>query len=79
MTRRLVDLAPGAEVRLAPPSAGGTIPRRLLDLGFVPGTALRIVRRAPFGDPIEIELRGYRICLRNADLAMLEVECVDAP
>jgi ferrous iron transport protein A len=39
-----------------------------VDLGFVPDTPLRVVRRAPLGDPIELELRGYRICLRHADL-----------
>lgn len=44
------------------------LPARMLDLGFVPGTPLRVVRRAPFGDPIEVEIRGYRICLRHGDV-----------
>lgn len=41
---------------------------RLLDLGFVPGTVVHVVRRGPLGDPMELELRGYRICLRRHDL-----------
>lgn len=47
--------------------------RRLLDLGFVPGTRLKIVRRAPFGDPIEIEIRGGRLCLRHTQVRGLRV------
>ncbi len=46
---------------------------RLLDLGFVPGTRLRVVRRAPLGDPVEIEIRGTRLCLRAAQLRGLRV------
>lgn len=43
------------------------IPRRLLDLGFVPGTPVLVVRRAPLGDPLELELRGYRLCVRRTE------------
>jgi len=41
--------------------------RRLLDLGFLPGTAVRVVRRAPMGDPIQFELRGCNFCLRKSE------------
>jgi ferrous iron transport protein A len=40
----------------------------LEEFGFVPGTSLEVVRRAPFGDPVEFDIRGYRICLRRAEL-----------
>lgn len=46
---------------------------RLRELGFVPGTRVTIVRRGFLGDPLEIELRGYRICLRRVDLTHLRV------
>jgi ferrous iron transport protein A len=74
MTRPLTDLAAGEGGRLCAPRDGVAIPTRLLDLGFVPSTVLRILRRAPLGDPIEIELRGYRVCLRYSQLVGLEVE-----
>ena len=47
----------------------GEVPfqKRLADLGLVPGTTVLFVRRAPFGDPIEIELRGYLLALRGKD------------
>jgi ferrous iron transport protein A len=69
----LSDLLPGRRARLVAPSNGEVITRRLQDLGFVPDTALEVVRRAPFGDPVEIEIRGYRLCLRLAQLTGLRV------
>ena len=49
-------------------------PIRLRELGFVPGTSVCVVRRGPLGDPIELQLRGYRICLRRADLQAILVQ-----
>jgi ferrous iron transport protein A len=72
--RRVADLAAGETGRLGPPRPGTEIPRRLLDLGFVPGTSVKVLRRAPLGDPVEIEIRGYRLCLRRSQLRDLEVE-----
>jgi len=64
----------GRPGRVCPPAAGEEIPARLQDLGFVPGTCLVIRRRAPLGDPVEIELRGYRLCLRTDQLGSVRVE-----
>ncbi|HTO53137.1 MAG TPA: FeoA domain-containing protein [Myxococcota bacterium] len=69
----LEALQVGVAATIAPPEPGREIPRRLGDLGFVPGTELWIVRRAPFGDPIELEIRGYRMCLRAEQIANLRV------
>jgi ferrous iron transport protein A len=54
-------------------TASSEISLRLRNLGFVPDTEIRVLRRAPFGGPIEFELRGYRICLRREDLSGLQV------
>ncbi|HEY8516753.1 MAG TPA: ferrous iron transport protein A [Candidatus Binatia bacterium] len=70
----LNELAPGQPARLVAPLPGDEIPQRLQDLGFVPGTPLVVRRRAPLGDPVEIEIRGYRLCLRTQQLAGLRVE-----
>jgi len=69
----LLALAVGRSARIAEPPPGSEIPRRLADLGFVPGTELSIVRRAPFGDPLELEIRGYRLCLRAEQVEGLRV------
>ncbi len=47
--------------------------QRLRDLGFHPNTRVRVVRRAPLGDPIVFELRGYRLCLRLKEAASIRV------
>ena len=48
--------------------------RRLLELGFVPGTELRLIRRVGVGDVLEVELRHSRISLRISEASALEVE-----
>lgn len=40
---------------------------RLMEMGLIPGTEFRVIGVAPLGDPIEIELRGYRLSLRCAE------------
>jgi len=74
----LAELPPGARGRLCAHPPTCLIPERLEEFGFVPGTALEVVRHAPFGDPVEIEIRGYRICLRRAELTGLCVVPSDA-
>jgi ferrous iron transport protein A len=63
----LADLPPGARAVVTGVSPDLPVGRRLLDLGFVPNTPIRVLRRAPLGDPISYELRGMRICLRKEE------------
>lgn len=74
----LSELEPGRSGSLCDHPGAAPLSERLSDLGFVAGTQLSVRRAAPLGDPLEIELRGYRVCLRKADLANV---CVipDAP
>ncbi len=51
----------------------GALAQRLLAMGFLPGTAVRVVQVAPFGDPLTVELDGWRVSLRLADAAALTV------
>jgi ferrous iron transport protein A len=46
---------------------------RLLEMGLTPGVAVRVLGRAPFGDPLELELRGYRLSIRRAEAARVTV------
>ncbi len=52
------------------------IRRHLLDMGVTKGVILKIKKIAPMGDPIDIELRDYELCVRKAELDMIEVEVV---
>ena len=47
--------------------------RRMLDMGITKGVEVKVKKIAPFGDPIDIELRGYELCLRKSDLSSIEV------
>ncbi len=50
--------------------------RRLLDMGITEGVQVKIKRIAPLGDPYDIELRGYELCLRKRDLSFIDVEVI---
>lgn len=50
--------------------------RKLLDMGITEGVRIKIKKIAPLGDPIDIELRGYELCIRKQDLSMIVVEVI---
>lgn len=52
------------------------IRRHLLDMGITRGVEITIKKVAPMGDPIDIQLRDYELCLRKEDLSKIEVEVV---
>ncbi len=52
------------------------IKRHLLDMGITRGVEVEIKKIAPMGDPIDIKLRGYELCIRKADLTQIEVEVI---
>ncbi|MBR7081407.1 MAG: ferrous iron transport protein B [Oscillospiraceae bacterium] len=49
----------------------GKVKRRLVDMGFTHGTEVYVKKAAPFGDPIEVELRGYELSIRRSDAAQI--------
>jgi ferrous iron transport protein A len=62
----LADLKPGDERTVLSVVGSDAIAQRLSDLGFVPGTPVRVVRRAPLGDPVAFRMRDTTLCLRRA-------------
>ena len=48
--------------------------KRLQEMGLTAGTEFKVMKIAPLGDPIEIELRGYRLCLRRSETADFTVQ-----
>ena len=50
------------------------IRRHLLDMGVTRGVEITIKKIAPMGDPIDIALRDYELCIRKEDLRKIEVE-----
>ena len=66
------------------PGESGTItgytetapPRRLMEMGMLPGAVVEVVRLAPFGDPIDLKVRGYHLSIRKHEADMIRVEKV---
>ena len=52
------------------------IRRHLLDMGITRGVEITIKKVAPMGDPIDLQLRDYELCLRKEDLTKIEVEVI---
>ena len=53
------------------------IRRHLLDMGLIRGTKVEIRKKAPMGDPIDIKLRDYELCISKSDLSQIEVEVIE--
>jgi ferrous iron transport protein A len=70
----LSELRVGDEARVAGFVAGSAYADQLMRLGLIPGTALRIRRIAPLGDPVEIRFRGFSLALRPREAACLLLE-----
>ena len=49
---------------------------KLLSMGLTPGTEFSVIRLAPLGDPVEINVRGYAVSLRKSEAQLLRVERV---
>ena len=48
--------------------------KHILDMGLTPGTEITLVKTAPMGDPIELQVRGYSLTIRKEDAANIQVE-----
>ncbi len=72
----LGDLRPGERATVTAVCSRGSLRGRLLEMGFVSGTDVRMVRFAPLADPLEVELHGYHLSLRRAEADTVLVERV---
>lgn len=72
-TEKLDAIAVGSTVSVADVLGNDAVALRLLEMGLTPGVAVRLVGRAPLGDPLELELRGYRLSIRRAEAARVTV------
>ena len=72
--KTLRNAAIGETVKVVKLYGEGPIKRRIMDMGITKGTEIYVRKTAPFGDPIEVTVRGYELSLRKADAEMIEVE-----
>lgn len=74
MNKLLSDFAVGESGRIVKVNGDGAVRRRLFDMGVTPGAEVMLRKKAPLGDPIEVNLRGYELTLRKGEAACVEVE-----
>ena len=74
----LVDLPVGSRARVVKVTGSDQISLRLLEMGLTPGVEVAVVGKAPWGDPLELEVRGYRLSVRQSEAARVEIH-IDAP
>jgi ferrous iron transport protein A len=73
MTRSAADLAVGESARVVRIAEVDDVSRRLLEMGVTPGVEVTRLGAAPLGDPLEFELRGYRLSLRRVEAQHIEI------
>lgn len=69
----LDDLPLGQHAEITSIECERPLARRLMEMGLLPGTGVRVVRVAPLGDPIELRVRNYSLSLRRAEAAKIAV------
>ncbi|MBN2564596.1 MAG: ferrous iron transport protein A [Candidatus Eisenbacteria bacterium] len=75
----LSSLEPGEAAVIRDVAGEGAFRRRLLDMGFTKGALVRVIKRAPFGDPIEYCIGGTHVTLREQEAREIIVEQVPPP
>jgi len=72
----LDGLPMGARARVRQVDGTDQISLRMMEMGLTPGVEVVLVGQALLGDPIELEIRGYRLSLRRSEAARVKVEAV---
>lgn len=70
----LNDLKPGQEGAVVSIGEKGPMRRRIMDMGVTPGIRVKVVKVAPLGDPIEVNIRGYELSLRKDEAKQIVVK-----
>lgn len=73
---RLSQLAVGGRARVLRVEGIDEIGVRLLEMGLTPGVEVRLLGTAPLGDPMEFEVRGYRLSIRRSEAEQVVTEAV---
>lgn len=70
----LKDTKIGDTVKVVKVLGEGALKQRIMDMGITKGVNILVRKVAPFGDPIQVKLRGYELSLRNAEAEKILVE-----
>jgi ferrous iron transport protein A len=76
MKKTLADLRPMEEGRIDVILGADGLSQRLAEMGFTPGQAVRVIRFAPLGDPMQIRIRGFNLALRRNEARRIVLDAV---
>ena len=74
----LKELKAGESARILSVGGEGVLRQHFLDMGVIPGAEMTVIKFAPMGDPMELQVHGYELTLRLADADQIEIEKIDA-
>lgn len=69
----LTEMPIGSDARVVSVKGNSRITQRLMEMGVIPGVDVKMVKSAPFGDPIEIRVCGYNLAMRRSEADSIEV------
>jgi ferrous iron transport protein A len=72
----LAKLKPGEKGRITAIGAIGALKRRLMDMGVLIGEEVQVLKVAPMGDPIEVNIKSYNLSLRKKEAEGIAVEVI---
>ena len=64
----------GRQVRIRSVAGEGPVTLRLMEMGILPGALVSVVRLAPLGDPMEVEVTGCRLVMRRMEAGLVSVQ-----
>ena len=71
--KTLRDLKIGETGVITKVGTTGALKQRFLDMGITKGIEVKVIKIAPLGDPIEVEIRGYNLSIRKGDAEKIEM------
>jgi Fe2+ transport system protein FeoA len=74
ISKTLAQLPIGEESNVISIAGNSVVTKRLMEMGIVPGVAVRVVKTAPFGCPIQIRVRGYNLAIRRSEANSIEIK-----
>ncbi len=74
----LKELAIGQSAVIQAVGGEGSLRQHFLDMGMIPGAEVTVVKLAPMGDPMELEIHGYALTLRLADADRIQIKPIAA-
>lgn len=74
----LKELKAGESARILSVGGEGALRQHFLDMGVIPGAETTVIKFAPMGDPMELQIHGYELTLRLADADQIQIEKIDA-